>query len=124
MRLRQQAPAGGSAMPVRTGSRAKKGDWRRSGGEQRLRLSVGGRSWPQRGRVRDGQVLKVRDTKATPKGERWIKVDTADGRAGWLKQSRTVPARKPARPGRWSDVSDRGSKAQRGDRKLVRPRPR
>lgn len=124
MRLRKRAPSGGSAMPPRTSSRASKGDWRRSDGKQKLRLSVGGRAWPSRGRIRDGQVLKVRRSKSTPRGVRWVEVVTADGRLGWLKQLRTVPARKPGSPGRWKDVDDRGRKAWRTDRKDVRPRPR
>ncbi|MEA2025954.1 MAG: transglycosylase SLT domain-containing protein [Chloroflexota bacterium] len=123
MRLRKKAPSGGSAMPPRTGSRSSKGDWRRSGSDQKFRLTVGGRAWPGRGRIRDGQVLKVKAVKVTRKGERWIEVVTADGRLGWLKQSRTVPARKPASPGRWSDVKDDGAKKRRSDRKQVRPRP-
>ena len=121
MALRQQAPAGGAKMPPRTSSRASKGDWRRSGSVQRLRLSVGGKVWPKRGQLRDGQVLKVRATARTKDGLRWIKVVTADGRLGWLKQVRTVPAHKPAKAARWADVRDRGESV---DRAQVRPRPR
>ncbi len=121
MALRKEAPSDGGEMPKRTSSRAKKGNWRRSGSEQRLRLSAGGKVWPVRGELRDGQVLKVRDDRKTGSGVRWIKVVTADGRLGWLKQSRTVPARKPSRPKRWRDVVDRGRPV---DRELVRPRPR
>ena len=61
---------------------------------------------------------------ATAKGERWIRVITADGRLGWLKQLRTVPARVPSSPRRWRDVKDRGGKVVRSDRRMVRPRPR
>lgn len=121
MALRKQAPPNGAKMPPRTSSRAQPGDWRRSGSEQRLRLSVGGKAWPERGRLRGGQVLKVRATHTTRAGIRWVVVVTVDGRLGWLRQSTTVPAHKPARPGRWRDVSDRG---QRPDRSHVRPRPR
>jgi len=120
MRLRQKAPARGFRMPPRTSSRTEKGDWRRSGTEQALRLSVGGRPWPARGRLRDGQVLKVVASRETADGVRWIRVVTADGRRGWLKQTRTVPARRPNAPARWRDVSDQGRSL---DRRQVRPRP-
>ena len=121
MALRKQAPPGGAKSPPKTSSKARKGDWRRSGSEQRLRLSPGGKAWPKRGLLEDGQRLKVRATTRTEDGERWIAVVTADGRLGWLKQLRTVPAHKPANPKRWSDVKDRGRAV---DRKQVRPRPR
>ena len=49
MALRKKAPAEGWEMPPRTSSTARKGDWRRSGREQRLRLAVGGTAWPVRG---------------------------------------------------------------------------
>ncbi len=120
MRLRQQAPARGSKMPPRTSSRTGRGDWRRSGTDQVLRLSVGGRPWPARGRLRDGQVLKVNASRETGDGVFWIRVVTDDGRRGWLRQAMTVPAREPASPGRWSDVKDRGTPLDRGQ---VRPRP-
>jgi hypothetical protein len=121
MQLRKRAPRGGSKMPPRTSSRAVKGDWRRSGESQQLRLSVGGKPWPERGRLRDGQVLRVQASGKTAGGIRWIRVVTADGRLGWLKQSRTVPAHRPASPGRWRDVKDEGAPV---DRRHVRPRPR
>ncbi len=124
MRLRRRAPEGGAPMPARTSSRARKGDWRRSGSEQRLRLSVGGRLWPERGQLRDGQVLRVQAAKTTTRGERWLGVVTADGRAGWLRQVRTVPAHAPKSPKRWRDVGDTGEAGARRDRKLARPRPR
>ena len=124
MRLRRRAPAKGSAMPAKTSSKAARGDWRRSGSEQQLRLSVGGRTWPRGGGVRDGVVLKVRAAKTTPKGVRWLAVVTVDGRLGWLRQSQTVPARQPSRPGRWADVRTQGPRHARKDRVMVRPRPR
>lgn len=120
MQLRKQAPSS-QALPAKTSSRAVKGDWRRAGEEQSLRLKAGGRAWPERGRLRAGQVLKVQASKQTAAGVRWIGVVTADGRLGWLKQSRTVPARKPKTPSRWRDVKDRGASV---DRQQVRPRPR
>lgn len=120
MALRKKAPAS-QGLPPKTSSRAAKGDWRRSGAEQQLRLAPGGRVWPERGQLRDGQVLKVMAGKKTGPGIRWIQVVTADGRLGWLKQKRTVPAHKPATPSRWSDVKDRGDSV---DRAQVRPRPR
>jgi hypothetical protein len=120
MSLRKQAPPRGTRPPPRTSSKATKGDWRRSATTQRLRTSVGGSAWPARGRLRDGQVLKVRASKTT-KDVHWIKVLTADGRLGWLKQLRTVPAHRPTAARRWSDVSDRGVAL---DRDQVRPRPR
>jgi hypothetical protein len=124
MQLRKRAPAAGSKMPRKTSSRAEKGDWRRSGDDQKLRLSVGGRPWPKGGAIRDGQVLKVHAAKATNRGERWVQVVTLDGRLGWVKQKRTVPAHKPTSPQRWKDIKDRGAKARLSNRKQVRPRPR
>jgi hypothetical protein len=121
MALRKKAPAEGWEMPPRTSSKARKGDWRRSGREQRLRQTVGGAAWPKGGLLRDGQVLKVRASRRLGSGERWIQVLTADGRLGWLKQLRTVPAHAPAKPKRWRDVVDRGTSL---DRQAVRPRPR
>ncbi len=124
MRLRKRAPSGGSAMPPRSTSRSGKGDWRRSGDDQQLRLTVAGRRWPSRGRIDDGEVLKVDAAKATPRGERWLRVVTADGRLGWIRQSATVPSRKPLSARRWRDVQDRGSTKERRDRNHARPRPR
>ena len=95
MQARKKAPARGAPMPARTSSRPERGDWRRSDRDQRLRLAPGGRSWPARGSIRDGQVLKVRSVRTTGAGHRWIRVVTADGRLGWLKHLRAVPARKP-----------------------------
>ena len=120
MRLRKQAPAS-QTWPAKTSSRAVKGDWRRAGEAQPLRLKPAGRAWPERGQLRDGQVLRVRASRLTGAGSRWIEVVTADGRLGWLKQSRTVPTHKPKTPSRWRDVKDRGASV---DRKQVRPRPR
>jgi hypothetical protein len=119
MRLRTSAPAA-QKLPPKTSSRASKGDWRRSGAEQKLRLSVAGKAWPERGQIRDGQVLKVAAGKRTSASIWWIRVVTADGRSGWLRQSLTVPAHKPKTPARWSDVKDRGESF---DRRQVRPRP-
>ncbi len=124
MALRRKAPDGGSAMPAKTSSRPSEGDWRRSGSEQRLRLKVGGEAWPARGRLRGGQVLKVRAVSRAKGGERWLQVVTADGRLGWLRQRRTVPARKPAAPQRYHDVKDEGESSIEPGRKQVRPRPR
>jgi hypothetical protein len=121
MQLRMKAPPGGSRMPPKTSSTAAKGDWRRSAQVQTLRHSVGGTAWPKRGRLQDGEVLKVRAARKTPDGVRWIGVVTADGRLGWLKQSRTVPAAKPSSPKRWNDIRDEGASL---DRKQVRPKPR
>lgn len=120
MVLRKKAPAS-QKLPPKTSSRAVKGDWRRAGEEQQLHLSPGGSVWPERGGVRDGQVLKVKDSRKTGGGRRWVQVVTADGRLGWLKQSRTVPTHKPRQPSRWSEVKDRGESV---DRRQVRPRPR
>ena len=111
-------------MPPRTSSHSGRGDWRRAADDHALRLSVGGRAWPSGGRIRDGQVLKVKAAKTTARGERWVKVVTADGRLGWIKQLQTVPARKPGSPARWSDARDDGGGKRDSDRKQVRPRPR
>jgi hypothetical protein len=124
MSLRKRAPREGSIVPPRTSSHSGRGDWRRAADDHTLRLSVGGRAWPSRGRIRDGQVLKVKAAKSTARGERWVKVATADGRLGWIKQLQTVPARKPGSPARWSDAKDEGGAKRDSDRKQVRPRPR
>jgi hypothetical protein len=121
MRLRKRAPKAGWRMPPRTSSRATAGDWRRAAEGQVLRLSAGGRPWAQRGRVPDGQLVRVIAGKTTRVGVRWLRVVTADGRQGWLPQPRTVPARKPASASRWRDVRDTGATR---DRRHVRPRPR
>ncbi len=121
MQLRQKAPPDGTRMPPKTSSSAAKGDWRRSAQAQRLRLTVGGKGWRVRGKLKDGQVLKVRTARRTTEGVRWIRVVTADGRLGWLDQSLTVPAAKPAAPKRWGDVKDEGTSV---DRRRVRPKPR
>ena len=118
--LRKQAPADVDRMPERTSSRAQRGDWRQAARDQRLRLSPNGTRWPMRGRIRDGEIMKVRASRLTPAGERWVAVVTIDGRLGWLRQSRTLPTEAPARPARWRDVTDRGRPA---DRTGVRPRP-
>jgi hypothetical protein len=120
MQLRKQAPAGGWKMPAKTSSRPKPGDWRRSGEPQALRLKAGGAPWPDRGRLKDGQVLRVRQVKTSKAGLRWIRVVTVDGRLGWLKQQRTVPANKPKTPKRWGDVKDEGTPV---NRRQARPRP-
>ena len=121
MRLRKKAPPNGSPMPPKSSSRPDSGDWRRSGSDQKLRLSVGGKVWPARGRVRDGQVLKVRSVRTVGSGVRWIRVVTVDGRLGWLRQLSTVPAHRPASPRLWNDIKDEG---QPVDRRAVRPKPR
>lgn len=121
MRLRAQAPPGGAKMPPRTSSTPVRGDWRRAGRDQPLRLTVGGKTWPRRGKLQAGQVVQVRVSKRTADGAPWIRVVTVDGRLGWLQQSRTVPARKPSAPKRWSDVRDEGRSV---DREQVRPKPR
>ena len=120
MQLRKKAPDA-FKMPAKTSSKAEKGDWRRSGEEQKLRLVPAGKVWPERGQLRGGQVLKVRASKRTAAGIRWVQVVTADGRLGWLKQQRTVPTHKPKTPSRWKDVTDEGESV---DRRQVRPRPR
>ena len=120
MQLRKKAPAR-FEMPPKTSSKPAKGDWRRAGEEQKLRLAPGGKVWSERSLLRDGQVLKVSASTKTAAGIRWVQVVTADGRLGWLKQSRTVPTHRPKTPSRWKDVKDRGEVA---DRRQVRPRPR
>jgi hypothetical protein len=124
MRLRKRAPRESSVVPPRTSSQSSRGDWRRAADDHRLRLAVGGRVWPSRGRIRDGQVLKVKAAKSTARGERWVKVATADVRIGWIKQLQTVPARKPGSPARWNGATDDGGGKRDRDRKQVRPRPR
>ena len=123
MRLRHEAPRDAGALPARTSSRSAPGDWRRSAGTQRLRLSVAGRTWPRRGAVHDGQLLRVRSVSDSHGGRRWVRVVTRDGRLGWLPQLDTLPAVRPAAAQRWGDVSQRGGLLL-PDRQLVRPRPR
>jgi hypothetical protein len=124
MRLRARAPAQGSPMPTRTSSRPARGDWRRAGSQLRLRLGVKDRAWPRRGEIRDGQVLRVDRVVSRPDGAHWIRVVTLDGRQGWLEHLATVPAARPSRAVRWSDITDRGRKADPLDRRMARPRPR
>jgi hypothetical protein len=123
MRLRTRAPRDGGRLPARTSSAPRRGDWRRSASQQRLRLEPGGRAWARRGVVADGSVVKVKATRSIARGRRWVRVVTLDGRSGWLPQVGTVPAHRPAGARRWRGVDDRG--AGRGpDRRDVRPRPR
>jgi hypothetical protein len=121
MQLRKRAPADGGRLPARTSSKATAGDWRRSAESQDLRRSAGGRPWPKRGRVRDGQVLRVTAARMAGRDVRWLRVVTVDGRRGWLAQPRTVPARTPTDARRWRDVVDEGDAR---DRRHVRPEPR
>ena len=123
MRLRKQAPAKGSSMPPRTSSTAQRGDWRRAGLEQRLHLTAAGHRWQRRGRLEDGQILKVQAHRRHG-GDRWLRVATADSRVGWVKQARTVPAHKPAKPRRWRDPQHDGRDQGPMDRRMVRLRPR
>lgn len=124
MSLRRRAPTKGVTTPRRTSPYAGKGDWRLSGSKQRLFVKAAGRKWARRGVVDDGQVLKVRRAVATARGVRWLQVLTVDGRLGWLKQQRTVPARRPASATRFQRVADRGGSTVHQDRRNVRPRPR
>jgi hypothetical protein len=123
MRLRHQAPADAGDLPVRTSSRAGRGDWRQAAADVRLRTEPAGRSWPRGGLVRDGSVLLVH--RAATRGERvrWIGVTTQDGRFGWLAQARSLPAAHPPDGHAWRDVRERGPGADI-DRRHVRPRPR
>jgi hypothetical protein len=123
MALRKRAPRDGglSVVPTR-GSMWGRGDWRRAQEPLRLRLSPGGRPWPRRGRLAAGEVVRIRAVRTTRNGARWLRVVTANGRLGWVKAVLTVPARQPARPGRWSQVLNDGR--ERPDRSRVRPRPR
>jgi hypothetical protein len=116
MELRHGAPRDGGPMPARTASRPARGDWRLATGASRLRLGVSGRSWTRRGIVHDAATK--------PSGVRWLAIVTRDGRLGWLPQSTTLPAERPARAGRWHDVRVRGEDARPRDRRLTRPRPR
>jgi len=123
MQLRRQAPGDGGGRPPRNDSRAGRGDWRRSRSDQKLRLAVNGRRWPDRGVISDGEWLKVHSARTKPNGVRWLQVVTANGRLGWLRQLNTVSAHRPTTPARWRDINDRGA-AIPSDRRMVRPRPR
>jgi hypothetical protein len=124
MRLRAQAPADAGDLPVRTSSRAGRGDWRLAAQAVRLRLRPGGSPWRRGGRIREGEVVWVH--RATTRGERvrWIAVTTQDGRFGWLPQARSLPAERPPRGRAWRDIRDRGGASEASDRRLARPRPR
>jgi hypothetical protein len=124
MSLRRRAPERGSVMPSRTSMYARSGDWRLSGARQRLHVKAAGRHWSRRGMVQDGQVVKVRRSVSAARDVRWLQVQTADGRLGWLKQQHTVPARRPASAARFGKAGDKGSATSRRDRTHVRPRPR
>jgi hypothetical protein len=123
MALRRRAPRDGGPMPRRTSSRVTRGDWRVVDGRQQLRLKATGRRWTRGGAIRSGLIVKVRTTRTARTGTIWLRVVTADGRLGWLRQLTTMPARKPAAARRWRGVDDRGGR-DRDDRRHVRPQPR
>jgi hypothetical protein len=123
MRLRRRAPRDGGPMPRRTSSRVGRGDWRVVDGRQVLRLDAAGRPWRREGRIGSGDIVRVRRARAARTGMIWLRVVTADGRLGWLRQLRTMPARSPDRARRWRDVRERGGGSV-DDRSQVRPRPR
>jgi hypothetical protein len=124
--LRRRAPRDGSPMPRRTSSRVERGDWRVVDGQQVLRRKASGLQWTSRGGIPSGLIVQVRATQAVPTGMIWLRVVTADGRLGWLRQATTMPARTPDAAGRWHDVTERGRRRRDGrhDRDHVRPRPR
>jgi hypothetical protein len=124
MRLRHRAPRDGGPKPAWSAGRPAPGDWRRATGTARLSLGISGRSWPRRGVVQDGQVLRVRHATTKPNGVQWLAIVTRDGRLGWLPRSSTVPAGRPPQARRWRDVVARGHQAEAPDRRLTRPRPR
>jgi hypothetical protein len=122
MALRRRAPRDGGPMPARTASRPAQGDWRQAMATSRLRLGVSGRGWTRRGTVHDGQLLRVHEAVTKRNGVRWLAIVTRDGRLGWLPQSTTLPAERPAGARRWHDVRARGRDVE-PDRRLTRPRP-
>jgi hypothetical protein len=124
LRLRARAPRDGGRMPRRSSASVTRGDWRRSGIRQRLRMEPGGRAWARRGVIRDGDVVRVRAIGAGRRGGRWMRVVTADGRTGWLPRTATLPAHRPERPRRWHDVRYRGPSGDVADRRHARPVPR
>jgi hypothetical protein len=124
MRLRSDAPAEAGDRPVRTSSRADRGDWRQTAQDARLRLRPSGAAWRRGGRVRDGEVVWVRRSAVRGVRVRWIAVTTQDGRFGWLPQAHTLPAARPEGGQAWRDVRDRGDARPETDRRQVRPRPR
>jgi len=111
MSLRERAPrlrVAAALSPVRSHHLRSRGDWRRIGVDSRLRLDPAGRRWRRQGRLEDGAIVRIRRTDSTRGGGRWVRVVTWNGRLGWVNQSRTVPARAPARARQWSDVRTTG----------------
>jgi hypothetical protein len=124
MRLRAQAPADAGDLPVRTSSRADRGDWRRAAQDVRLRSRPAGSPWRRGGRVREGAVVWVHRAAVRGGRVRWIGVTTHDGRFGWLPQARSLPSARPPGGRAWHDIRDRGGPEAAVDRRQVRPRPR
>ena len=115
MRLRKRAPAGGvgHAGPDQLRVRA-----RATGGARAASSGCASRSaagpGPQRGQLRRWPGAQgARVSRTHRQGERWIRVVTADGRLGWLKQLRTVPAHRPARRALARRQGPRASRAAR-----------
>ena len=84
--------------------------------EQLLRLAVGGRPWPDRGQLRDGQVLKVQGRHRTD-GRAALDPGRHRRRAAGLAQTAHARCRhtSPPRPRRWADVKDEGRHAAATD---------
>jgi hypothetical protein len=123
MSLRRRAPRDGGAMPRRTSSRVARGDWRVVDGRQVLRNEAAGRAWRRAGGIRSGAMVQVRTRRSARTGMIWLRIVTEDGRLGWLRQVRTMPARRPDGARRWRDVRQ-SADGPRDDRSDVRPRPR
>jgi hypothetical protein len=144
MALRKRAPRDGGIPRVfpSGASLLARGAWRRTAFELQLRHSPAGPGWARGGRVREGLVVRIRASRRARTGRLWLRIVTEDGRRGWVQALRTVPAHRPPRPGRWSDVRtdgpDRRGRHRDGrdtrpgrkgegkakDRREVRPRPR
>jgi hypothetical protein len=121
--LRRRAPRDGSPLPRRTSSRVARGSWRVVDGRQVMRREASGMRWRSGGSIASGLIVKVRRVRTIRTGTPWLRVVTADGRLGWLRQATTMPARTPERARRWRDVRHRDGR-ERADRSHVRPRPR
>jgi murein DD-endopeptidase MepM/ murein hydrolase activator NlpD len=98
----------GPSRPARGGTEVavsgRKGTWRRTKGEVRLRHCPAGNAWSTSGTVKQGAALSMRAKRTDAKGRTWVRVLTRDGRLGWVSAKRIERTGPPKRPARWSDV--------------------
>lgn len=128
--LMSRSPEGGSPLPPAPSDRSlpvERGDWRIAAGTSRLFASMG-RADTALTTVRDNTVLLVRRSAWGDGGHvLWLRVETADGRSGWLSTRRTLPARRPPNADAWPDNgkgNGGGGDPPPDSRERARPRPR